>query len=193
MSLADIAWQPSLLSDQEPGRRCRFHRSGARELDGGAWVDHCPGWLRGAGLGLRHSWSMRSGGATTGSCGERVVEPRLRASYDARGACRGAGRGGPPSVRAYDVDFDSVGLNLYRDGRDSVAWHGDRIPRDLPEPLVATLSLGAQRRFCCVPRAVDGRCASSRHPVTSSSWAGPRNGPGSTRSRRWRPQVLGSA
>ncbi|MDZ7733022.1 MAG: alpha-ketoglutarate-dependent dioxygenase AlkB [Acidimicrobiia bacterium] len=31
--------------------------------------------------------------------------------------------------RTYGVTFDSIGLNLYRDGEDSVAWHGDRHAR----------------------------------------------------------------
>jgi alkylated DNA repair dioxygenase AlkB len=47
----------------------------------------------------------------------------------------------------YGVDFDRVWVNLYRDGRDSVAWHGDRNARVIRNPLVATVSLGAQRKF----------------------------------------------
>src|SRR5260370_88274 len=38
--------------------------------------------------------------------------------------------------------FDSVLINLYRDGRDSVAWHGDRIHRVVENPTVVTVSLG---------------------------------------------------
>ena len=47
----------------------------------------------------------------------------------------------------YEVEFDSVWVNLYRDGSDSVAWHGDRNARVLQDPLVVTLTLGARRRF----------------------------------------------
>ena len=47
--------------------------------------------------------------------------------------------------RRYAVELDSVGLNLYRDGRDSVAWHGDRIPQVIAEPIVALVSLGDTR------------------------------------------------
>jgi alkylated DNA repair dioxygenase AlkB len=54
--------------------------------------------------------------------------------------------------RRYDVEFDSVGLNFYRDGRDSVAWHGDRIAREIAEPIVALVSLGDPRRFLARPR-----------------------------------------
>ena len=44
-------------------------------------------------------------------------------------------------------------MGYYRDGADSVAWHGDTTARDLDEPtLVATVSLGAPRRFLLRPR-----------------------------------------
>jgi alkylated DNA repair dioxygenase AlkB len=52
----------------------------------------------------------------------------------------------------YGVAFASVGCNLYRDGRDSVAWHGDRVARDLPEATIAIVSLGAHRPFKLRPR-----------------------------------------
>lgn len=54
--------------------------------------------------------------------------------------------------RRYGVGFDSVWVNLYRDGRDSVAWHRDRNGRVLRNPLVVTISLGARRRFVMRPR-----------------------------------------
>ena len=49
--------------------------------------------------------------------------------------------------RRYGVAFTQVGVNLYRDGTDSVAWHGDRVARELPEAVVALVSLGAVRPF----------------------------------------------
>src|SRR5439155_834272 len=51
----------------------------------------------------------------------------------------------------YGVEFDSVGLNLYRSGRDSVAWHGDRIAKEIAEPLVGIVSVGEPRRFLLRP------------------------------------------
>jgi alkylated DNA repair dioxygenase AlkB len=49
--------------------------------------------------------------------------------------------------------FLSVGLCLYRDGRDSVAWHGDRIGRGRTEDtMVAIVSLGTPRRFLLRPK-----------------------------------------
>ncbi len=52
----------------------------------------------------------------------------------------------------YDVSFDSVGLNLYRDGADSVAWHRDRIPPEVADPIVALVSLGEPRTFLVRPQ-----------------------------------------
>jgi alkylated DNA repair dioxygenase AlkB len=52
----------------------------------------------------------------------------------------------------YGIAFTGVGANLYRDGRDSVAWHGDRVARDLQEALVAIVSLGGRRRFLLRPK-----------------------------------------
>lgn len=43
--------------------------------------------------------------------------------------------------------FNSVLLNLYRDGRDSNGWHSDDEPELGTEPVIASLSLGATRRF----------------------------------------------
>ncbi len=51
----------------------------------------------------------------------------------------------------YRQRFERVSLALYRDGRDSVAFHGDRVARTLPNALVATVSLGAPRRFLMRP------------------------------------------
>jgi alkylated DNA repair dioxygenase AlkB len=44
-----------------------------------------------------------------------------------------------------------VGFNLYRDGNDSVAWHGDKISAEIEEPVVALVSLGDPRRFLLRP------------------------------------------
>ena len=43
--------------------------------------------------------------------------------------------------------FNSVLLNYYRNGRDSMGWHADNEPELGPTPVIASLSLGATRRF----------------------------------------------
>ena len=67
--------------------------------------------------------------------------------------------------RRYHVAFDRIWVNLYRDGRDAMGWHRDN-ERDLGDrPVIASLSLGATRRFvlkrgkltgCIVNRAFTG-------------------------------------
>jgi alkylated DNA repair dioxygenase AlkB len=59
--------------------------------------------------------------------------------------------------------FNSVLANLYRDGSDSMGWHSDDEPELGPEPLIASLSLGAERRFCLRERPARG----SKHSVTA--------------------------
>ncbi len=49
--------------------------------------------------------------------------------------------------------FNSVLLNYYRNGQDSVAWHADDEPELGPEPVIASLSLGAERPFRLRPKA----------------------------------------
>ncbi|MDO5288117.1 MAG: alpha-ketoglutarate-dependent dioxygenase AlkB [Pseudomonadota bacterium] len=48
--------------------------------------------------------------------------------------------------------YTRVGLNLYRDGRDSVAMHGDRVQELAPGWPIAILSLGAARDMLVRPR-----------------------------------------
>lgn len=49
-------------------------------------------------------------------------------------------------------DFNSVLANFYRDGADSVGRHADDEPELGPQPLIATISLGAARRFALYPK-----------------------------------------
>ena len=86
---------------------------------------------------------------------DRIVDvPRLVASLPEDGP------GHPLVDRIRDVlsthyatAFARVSMGYYRDGADSVAWHGDTTARDMEEPtLVATVSLGAPRRFLLRPR-----------------------------------------
>lgn len=47
----------------------------------------------------------------------------------------------------FELRFNSVLANLYRDGRDSMGWHSDDEPELGREPAIASLSFGAVRRF----------------------------------------------
>ena len=81
----------------------------------------------------------------------RVLEPRLTAPWSL-----GSGLPLEPALleemrrclgARYGVVFDSAGFNLYRDGEDSVAWHGDRIRKEIDEPIIPLISLGEPRKF----------------------------------------------
>jgi alkylated DNA repair dioxygenase AlkB len=127
-------------------------------LDETAWIDHAAGWVTGAdGLFAEvlrsRAWAQR----TRWLWEKERVEPRLTSPWHLA-----SGTPLAPAVledmrralgQRYGLTFDSVGFNLYRDGRDSVAWHGDKIRRDIAEPVVALVSLGEPRRFLLRPRA----------------------------------------
>ncbi len=55
--------------------------------------------------------------------------------------------------------FNSVLANLYRDGRDSIGWHSDDERELGPMPTIASLSLGATRRFYIKAKASGERHA----------------------------------
>ena len=196
MAAPDLAWQPSLLDDGpvveiDPG----FHGLRRRELAEGAWVDHVPGWCRGADdLFARLLASTPWSGREVRMYDRVVPEPRLthRWRFD-------EGTGPPDELREmagvlgerYGVAFTHVGANLYRTGSDSVAWHGDRVARELPEAIVALVSLGTARPFRLrpagggtsvgyLPRPGDllvmgGSCQRTwQHAVPKTQAAGPR-------------------
>ena len=50
------------------------------------------------------------------------------------------------------LQFNSVLINCYRNGQDSVSWHADDEPELGPKPIIASLSLGATRTFCVKPK-----------------------------------------
>ncbi|MGK2915147.1 MAG: alpha-ketoglutarate-dependent dioxygenase AlkB family protein [Porticoccaceae bacterium] len=58
--------------------------------------------------------------------------------------------------------FNSALLNLYRDGRDSVDWHSDDEPELGPNPVIAALSLGAERELEFRPKQGDQRAPQRR-------------------------------
>nr|WP_238382871.1 alpha-ketoglutarate-dependent dioxygenase AlkB [Lysobacter segetis] len=92
---------------------------------------------------------------------ERVVDvPRLIASYALGSAdVPAAVLEARDAIRAVvDAPFDSVGLNLYRDGRDSVAPHNDTLHALAPRQPIALLSLGDERDIVITPKpGVPGR------------------------------------
>ncbi len=62
--------------------------------------------------------------------------------------------------RTLGVAFNSVLANRYRDGRDAMGWHRDAEPELGPRPVIASLSLGATRRFSLKGSGVHARTLS---------------------------------
>jgi alkylated DNA repair dioxygenase AlkB len=156
-SQPDITWQPSLFGDEEPAIDRDFTNLQRIQLDADSWVDHAPGWLSSSDR-LFHDivetreWAQRS----RRMYDREVLEPRLTSPW-----FLASGEPLQPDIveemRAvlsdrYEVEFDSVGFNLYRDGQDSVAWHGDRIRKEIEKPIVALVSAGEPRRFLLRPK-----------------------------------------
>jgi alkylated DNA repair dioxygenase AlkB len=161
-SLLDMAEEPVLGSLAGAVRRVPLAR--------GAWVDLRPGWLAGSGAVFGALVETVPWRAERRHMYDRVVDvprllcfygedaplphPALRAARDALSAHYRAELGEP---------FRTAGLCLYRDGRDSVAWHGDTTGRGSREDtMVAILSLGAPRALLLRPR---GGGASLRYEI----------------------------
>jgi alkylated DNA repair dioxygenase AlkB len=62
------------------------------------------------------------------------------------------------------LEFNAVLLNLYRDGRDGMGWHADDEAELGPDPVIASVSLGAARRFCLRHRRHKGLRTEVRLP-----------------------------
>lgn len=144
-----LAWQESLFPPS--GERLSFAACTRHDLDDTSWVDLVPGWVPDHAalfdeLRREALWRQR----TRRMWDAEVLEPRLVAAYD-----------GPLPAsleqlrvavsQRYAVAFDSCLVNLYRDGSDAVAWHGDTVRHLLRDPVVVTVSLGSRRRFLVRP------------------------------------------
>ncbi|HEX4904877.1 MAG TPA: alpha-ketoglutarate-dependent dioxygenase AlkB [Acidimicrobiales bacterium] len=152
-----LAWQASLFGSDEPGIDESFTGMRRIELDDTAWVDLLPGWLRGPDEVMELLVRTAPWTTSTRPMYDRIVAvPRLTAWYAWDGEHQSDA---PPIVETmraalswrYDVQFTSCGCNLYRDGHDSVAWHGDRIRKEVADPRVAIVSVGEPRKLLLRP------------------------------------------
>ena len=126
------------------------------ELDGRSWIEVAARWLLGGDELLKQfAAGLRWTRAERPMYGRMVEEPRLGAHLRPRAA------GSPALIddmaaalgERYRCRFNSVWVNYYRGGRDSVAWHSDRIGIDPASSVVAIVSLGGPRRFLLRGRA----------------------------------------
>ncbi|MEV2233783.1 alpha-ketoglutarate-dependent dioxygenase AlkB [Streptomyces phaeochromogenes] len=129
-------------------------------LGDGAWIDLLPGWLRGADALFARLADEVPWRAERRQMYEHMVDvPRLLAFFGAEDALPDPVLDeARDALSAHYADelrepFTTAGLCFYRDGRDSVAWHGDRIGRGAREDtMVAILSVGAPRDLLLRPR-----------------------------------------
>ena len=129
-------------------------------LGAGAWIDVLPGWLRGADALFDDLVDRVPWHGERRQMYERLVDvPRLLSFYDEADVLPH-----PVLTQAREAlsahyrdelrePFTTAGMCFYRDGRDSVAWHGDTIGRSsTQDTLVAIVSLGEARRLSLRPR-----------------------------------------
>ncbi len=154
-----VAFQPMLFGEPQagPGDLSGLTRT---PLSRGAWVDHLPGWFGGADEIFERLVETIPWRAESRPMYERVVEvPRLVHTYGI-----GAELPDPLLTRARDdlsaryadelgEPFVTAGCCFYRDGADSVAWHGDNLGRGRShDTMVAIVSFGSPRRLLLRPR-----------------------------------------
>ncbi|HKH87500.1 MAG TPA: alpha-ketoglutarate-dependent dioxygenase AlkB [Acidimicrobiales bacterium] len=155
------ALQPSLLGSlDEPSPGALGSCVERTVLAHGAWIDLRPSWIGGDTSLFERLLEVVPWKAERRTMYDRVVDvPRLVSFYAEDLAL-------PDTVleqaklalnEHYTAElgepFCTAGLCLYRDGRDSVAWHGDTIGRGSTEDtMVAIVSLGAPRRLLLRPR-----------------------------------------
>ncbi|MGY1709047.1 alpha-ketoglutarate-dependent dioxygenase AlkB [Geodermatophilus sp. SYSU D00758] len=153
-----LAHQPSIWDLAEEAALARL-RPVRHPLTRGAWVDHQPGWVTGSDAVLEVLLGDIGWRADRRQMYEReVAVPRLLRWY-------GDGETLPHLLltRAREAltdryaqelgePFVTAGMCLYRDGRDSVAWHGDRIGRGRSaDTMVAIVSFGSPRPLLLRP------------------------------------------
>jgi alkylated DNA repair dioxygenase AlkB len=145
-------WQPSLFGGAPPTPSARGRRV---QLDATSWIELVPGWLPGAdplfeSLLDALPWEQRKRPMFE----QVVLEPRLTAEiHSLADVPHPALRDAADALSSrYGVRYDHFWINLYRDGRDSTAWHRDRFSCRREQCLVPVLTLGATRRFLIKPR-----------------------------------------
>ncbi|MEU5253357.1 alpha-ketoglutarate-dependent dioxygenase AlkB [Streptomyces longwoodensis] len=128
-------------------------------LGAGAWIDVLPGWLTGSDVLFEELAEGVPWREERRQMYDNVVAvPRLLAFYGAEDPLPhpvlDEARAALSAHYAEELGepFVTAGLCHYRDGRDSVAWHGDRIGRGArQDTMVAILSVGAPRDLLLRP------------------------------------------
>jgi alkylated DNA repair dioxygenase AlkB len=127
-------------------------------LDETSWLEYFPGWLdpdaatnlivnliAGARWEQRKRWMIN----------RHVLEPRLTAEYEDLAAVPDPALSAAAKAltERYQVPYDGLWINYYRNHQDSTGWHGDWPTCKRPDCIAPALSLGASRRFLIKPRS----------------------------------------
>jgi len=154
---ADLLWQPSLFDSRvddvaaPSSSPLSFAAAARRPLSDGAWIEQVPGWGPDPSELFDAVRCVAPWHEAERPMYDRIVAvPRLHT---------GVWPQPPPAIAQmadalsdhYRLDLRTVSANLYRDGSDSVAWHGDRIGRVRADTVVVILTLGTSRRLLLRP------------------------------------------
>jgi alkylated DNA repair dioxygenase AlkB len=152
------ARQPGLFAIEEPGCDPTLRGLQRTDLGAGAWIDHLPGWVTGHEAVLEALWTTMRWQAQRRRMYERTVDvPRLVASWPEDGAGHPLmSELGAALSAHYGRPLPRVSLAAYRSGRDSVAFHGDRLGPARDDAVVAIVAVGARRRFLLRPAGGGG-------------------------------------
>jgi alkylated DNA repair dioxygenase AlkB len=150
---SSVTFQRSLFEAGTP--RCDPAFRGLQRIDlgAGAWIDHVREWVQGQETLLDALWTTTRWQAHRRRMYDRIVDvPRLVASWpdDGRGHPLILEMAAALSAR-YGRPLPGISFAAYRDGRDSVAFHGDRLGPARDDAIVAIVALGARRRFLLRP------------------------------------------
>jgi alkylated DNA repair dioxygenase AlkB len=124
-------------------------------LSEGAWVEHHPSWLE----GHEGVFSQLCNGIDWHSYRRMMYErevdvPRLVARAPTEGPLADLLRQLASTLSSrYARPLPNISLAHYRNGNDSVAFHGDRLGRLVDDAIVATVSVGEPRRFLLKPKS----------------------------------------
>jgi alkylated DNA repair dioxygenase AlkB len=123
-----------------------------------AFLDHHPGWMRGDDVLFDHLERTTTWRASQREMYDQIVAvPRLCAVLPDDGPGHPAIVAAAAALTArYGRPVERISLALYRDGDDSVAFHGDRMGPALDDCIVALLSLRGPRRLRIRPRGGGG-------------------------------------
>lgn len=179
--------QLSLLDQFLPQADVAFGNNRRHDLSRGAWVDYVPEWCRGHQALLQlliatADWELHK----RRMYGREVEVPRLVAGLVGSGSPLGFADGSVTYLRSrakpkererargillelsqllserYGRKLNQITLGYYRDGRDSVAYHGDKLGALRADTLVAIVSVGARRKFLLRPSAASPAASAPR-------------------------------